>query len=126
MLQLSSVEITDLTKKMMELCTVGMLRELLSVQLKSFRSAVTLLTGQINEEIKWIKGEVNNIKASLQYTQKDVDEMTVKISRVEKSCDVRGKQKRMIFSSHRKILFNMVSGLCATLEQSAGMTFPSI
>ena len=57
------------------------------MQLESFRSAVTLLTGQINEEIKWIKGEVNKIKASLQYTQKDVDEMTVKISRVEKSCD---------------------------------------
>ena len=54
------------------------MRELLSVQLESFRSAVTLLTGQINEEIKWIKGEVNEIKASLQYTQKDVDKMTVK------------------------------------------------
>ena len=72
---------------MTEFCTVSMMRELLGVQLESFRSAVTLLTGQINEEIKWIKGEVNEIKASLQYTQKDVDEMTVKISRVEKSCD---------------------------------------
>ena len=72
---------------MTEFCTVSMMRELLGVQIESFCSAVTLLTGQINEELKWIKGEVNELKASLQYTQKDVDEMTVRISRVEKSCD---------------------------------------
>ena len=37
---------------------------------------------------------------------------------------VRGKLARMIFSLHRKIVFDMVSGLCATLELSVGITFP--
>lgn len=50
-----------------EFFTLSTARELLAVQLESFRSAVQLSTGQINEEIKCIKDEVGDIKASVQY-----------------------------------------------------------
>ena len=53
---------------MTEFVTISTVRELLAVQLESFRSAVQSLTGQINEEIKYIKNEVGDIKASLQYS----------------------------------------------------------
>ena len=70
---------------MTEFVTISTVRELLAVQLESFRSAVQLLTGQINEEIKYIKNEVGDIKASLQYSSKDIEDIQAKIKSVEES-----------------------------------------
>ncbi len=69
-----------------EYVTMEVVRELLSVQLQSFKSAVELLTGRINDDIKAIRDDVNDLKSGLSFTCKDVEDIQGKLTALESNC----------------------------------------
>ena len=57
-------------------------RELLDVQAKSYRSMIEMVVNEFREDLKALKKDVNDLKASIQFTQKDVDENKQKVSEI--------------------------------------------
>ena len=80
----------------MEYVTLSVVKELLAVQLESFRSSVQMLVSQINEEIKSVKSDVNDLKASAQYSSRDVDDIKISLKAVE----TRGRSLEALVNGH--------------------------
>ena len=57
-------------------------RELLDVQAKSYRSMIEMVINVFRGDLKALKKNANDIKASIQFTQKDVDENKQKVSEI--------------------------------------------
>ena len=57
-------------------------RELLDVQAKSYRSMIEMVVNEFREDLKALKKDVNDLKASIQFAQKDVDENKQKVSEI--------------------------------------------
>eukprot|EP00112_Aurelia_sp_Birch-Aquarium-sp1_P003385 Seg1379.2 transcript_id=Seg1379.2/GoldUCD/mRNA.D3Y31 product="hypothetical protein" protein_id=Seg1379.2/GoldUCD/D3Y31 len=55
-------------------------RELLDVQAKSYRTMIEMVVNEFREDLKAVKNDVNDLKASIQFTQKDVDENKQNVS----------------------------------------------
>ena len=55
------------------------MQELLEMQEKSFRTLVTMLSSEMKTEIKQLQSDVIDIKNSLQYSGKDINDLQKKI-----------------------------------------------
>lgn len=86
-----------------EYVTLAVVKELLAVQLDSFRSSVQLLVNQINEEIKFVKTEVNELKASAQYSSRDIDDIKSNLKFVE----TRGQSLEALVDGHSNEIIEM-------------------
>ena len=58
-------------------------KELLEIQEKGFKSSLQMFVDTFNAELKAIRSDVNDLKSSLQFSQKDIDDSKVKISKIE-------------------------------------------
>ena len=87
----------------MEYVTLSVVKELLAVQLESFRSSVQLLVSQINEDIKSVKSDVNDLKASAQYSSRDVDDIKISLKAVE----TRGRSLEALVNGHSNEITQM-------------------
>ena len=56
---------------------LSIVKELLAVPLESSRSSAQMLVGQINEEMRLVGLEVNDLKASAQCSSRDIDDIKI-------------------------------------------------
>ena len=57
-----------------EVVTLPVVKELLAMQERSFRQMIELMTNTIKEDINNIRKTVDDLKASLNFSQKDIDD----------------------------------------------------
>ena len=55
-------------------------KELLEIQEKGFKSSLQMFVDTFNAELKAIRSDVNDLKSSLQFSQKDIDDSKDKVS----------------------------------------------
>lgn len=66
-----------------EVITLSVCRELLATQEKTFTKLVQILTDDIKCEIRLIKTDINDLKASAQFSNSMIEELKVKVHRIE-------------------------------------------
>ena len=71
---------------MTEYITLAVCKELLNIQDKSFRSLVTMLSNDTKTKIKQLESDVIDIKYSLQFSGKDIDDLQKRIKSWISSC----------------------------------------
>ena len=59
-------------------------KELLEIQEKSFRAAVQLLVDKQMQESKLLRQEISDLRMSLTYSQREIDDLKVKCDKLEK------------------------------------------
>ena len=59
-------------------------KELLEIQEKSFRAAVQLLVDKQMQESKLLRQEISDLRMSLTYSQREIDDLKVKCNKLEK------------------------------------------
>ena len=65
------------------------IRDILDVQAKNYRTLVEMLVNEVKSEVKTLRSDVEDIKTSLQFTQKDVDDNNKKILEVEQKSSLK-------------------------------------
>eukprot|EP00794_Sanderia_malayensis_P008413 gene8413-9313_t len=65
--------------------TIDVVKSLLSVQHESYRSTIQLFMTQMNEEIREVKKDINDLKMSANFTRKEVQELQDKVTGIEKN-----------------------------------------
>ena len=68
---------------MPEYVTLAVCKELLEMQEKSFRLLVTTLMGEMKDDMKSIKSDLDDVKASLEFTGKDMKVVQDKVKDLE-------------------------------------------
>ena len=69
---------------MSEAVTLQMMRELLKIQHRSYRSTFQLLLTYMKEDVKSLKKDIDELKNSLQLSQKDIKDLQDKTLAIEK------------------------------------------
>ena len=69
---------------MTEFITIAMCKELLAVQQTSYAKMIEVLTADLRNEIRFIKNDINDLKASAQFQSNTIDSYNVKIDCIEK------------------------------------------
>ena len=69
---------------MSEAVTLQMVRELLEIQDRSHRSTFQLLLTDMKEDVKSLKKDIDKLKHSLQFSQKDIKDLQDKTLAIEK------------------------------------------
>ena len=69
---------------MTEFITIAMCKELLAVQQMSYAKMIEVLTADLRNEIRFIKNDINDLKASAQFQSNTIDSYNVKIDCIEK------------------------------------------
>ena len=69
---------------MSEAVTLQMVRELLEIQDRSYRSTFQLLLTDMKEDVKSLKKDIVELKHSLQFSQKDIKDLQDKTLVIEK------------------------------------------
>ena len=63
--------------------TIDVVKTLLQNQADTYRSSLSLLIQDVNEEIKSIRNDVNDLKVSLQFSQDKLDEAEKKLDSID-------------------------------------------
>eukprot|EP00112_Aurelia_sp_Birch-Aquarium-sp1_P002018 Seg1220.2 transcript_id=Seg1220.2/GoldUCD/mRNA.D3Y31 product="LINE-1 type transposase domain-containing protein 1" protein_id=Seg1220.2/GoldUCD/D3Y31 len=69
---------------MTDFITIAMCKELLAVQQTSYAKMIEVLTGDLRNEIRFMKNDINDLKASAQFQSNTIDSYNVKIDCIEK------------------------------------------
>ena len=69
---------------MSEAVTLQMVRELLEIQDRSYRSTFQLLLTDMKEDVKSLKKDIDELKHSLQFSQKDIKDLQDRTVAIEK------------------------------------------
>ena len=67
------------------------IRDILDIQAKNYRTLVEMLVNEVKSELKTLRSDVEDIKTSLQFTQKDVDDNNKKILEVEQKISLKSE-----------------------------------
>ena len=76
---------------MSEAVTLQIVRELLEIQDRSYRSTFLLLLTDMKEDVKSLKKDTDELKHSLQFSQKDIKALQDKTLAIEKKIGKRSK-----------------------------------
>ena len=71
---------------MTEYVTLAVCKELIELQDKSFRHLVQVLTDELRRDMRSISSDLHELKASLQYSQKDIVNLENRLKSVETKC----------------------------------------
>ena len=71
---------------MTEYVTLAVCKELIELQDKSFRHLVHVLTDELRRDMRSISSDLHELKASLQYSQKDIVNLENRLKSVETKC----------------------------------------
>ena len=63
---------------MFEAVTLQMVRELLEIQDRSYRSTFQLSLTDMKEDVKSLKKDIDELKHSLQFSQKDIKDLSLR------------------------------------------------
>ena len=66
-----------------EYVTLAIVRELMETQERGFKQTIELYTNSVREEVKSVKKTVKDLKTSLMFSQKDIDDLKGKIYETE-------------------------------------------
>ena len=66
-----------------EYVTLAIVRELMETQERAFKQTIELYTNNVREEVKSIRKTVEDLKTSLNFSQKDIDDFKGKIYETE-------------------------------------------
>ena len=66
-----------------EYVTLAIVRELMETQERGFKQTIELYTNSVREEVKSVKKTVKDLKTSLMFSQKNIDDLKGKIYETE-------------------------------------------
>ena len=64
----------------MEEKTLQVVTELMAVQERAYKTAIELLFSEVKNDIRNLSNEIQEMKCSVQFSQKDIDELNSKVT----------------------------------------------